>query len=98
VAVTARNGDRCIEVTGDLDLGGVAAVRDRLLAAVAEPGPLVLDLTRLGALSSSGLGLLLEAARVRPDDAPAGVLLPEGGTARRLLDLTGLTDSLRRPR
>jgi anti-anti-sigma factor len=98
VTVAARNGHRCIEVTGDLDLAGAAAVRDRLLAAVGVPGPLVLDLTGLGALSSSGLGLLLEAARVRPVDVPADVLLPEGGPARRLLDLTGLTDSLRRPR
>jgi anti-anti-sigma factor len=96
LTVTAQNGARCIEVTGDLDLAGVAAVRDRLLAAVGVPGPLVLDLTGLGALSSSGLGLLLEAARARPVDVPADVLLPEDGPARRLLDLTGLTDALGR--
>ncbi len=98
VIATVRDGDRCVEVTGDLDLAGVAAVRDHLLAAVVVSGPVVLDLTRLGSLSSSGLGLLLEAARARPDDSPADVLLPEAGPVRRLLDLTGLAEALRHPR
>jgi anti-anti-sigma factor len=96
VTVTVRDGDRCAELTGDLDLAGVAAVRGSLLAAVAAPGPMALDLRSLDSLSSSGLGLLLEAARARPADLPVEVLLPEAGPVRRLLDLTGLADALRR--
>jgi anti-sigma B factor antagonist len=95
VAVSAGDGTGRVDVTGDLDLAGVAAVRDRLLAALRAPGAVVLDLTGLTALSSSGLGLLLEAARSRAGDRPADVRLPESGPVRRLLDLTGLADALR---
>jgi anti-anti-sigma factor len=95
VVSSARNG-RCVEVTGDLDLAGVVAVRDRLLAALS-PGaePVTLDLTGLGSLASSGLGLLLEAARRHEAGVRLEVLLPDGGPARRLLDMTGLTSALR---
>jgi anti-anti-sigma factor len=95
VVVTARDGGRCVEVTGNLDLTGVAAVRDDLLAALAAPEPAALDLTRLSSLSSSGLGLLLEAVHGNPAGRPAEVLLPRTGPVRRVLDLTGLADALR---
>jgi anti-anti-sigma factor len=97
VTVAPRDGARCIALTGELDLAGVAAVRRDLLAALAAPGPTILDLTGLTALSSSGLGLLLEAARSRAD-TPADVVLPSSGPVRRLLDLTGLAGVLRSAR
>jgi anti-anti-sigma factor len=91
IAVSEREGRRCVQLFGELDLAGVGAVRDRLLAAVAD-GPAVLDLGGVDALFSVGMGLLLEAV------AAAGggleVLLPAGGPARRALDLTGLTPLL----
>jgi anti-anti-sigma factor len=95
LVVSLHRGGRRVELTGDLDLAGVVAVRDRLLAALAPGGPAVtLDLGRLGALSSSGLGLLLEAARRRESGLDLAVLLPASGPARRLLDMTGLTETL----
>ncbi|MGY1795205.1 SpoIIE family protein phosphatase [Geodermatophilus sp. SYSU D00525] len=85
-------GGRRLELTGDLDLAGVAEVRTALLAEATAGRSLLLDLTRLGFVASVGAGLLLEAAR-----AAAGhleVVLPPGGSARRLLDLTGLSEVL----
>ena len=95
VTLSTQDRVRRVGLRGNLDLAGVAAVRRELLSAVAAPGSVVLDLRGLGSLSSSGLGLLLEAARARPDGTPADVLLPDGGPVRRLLDLTGLADALR---
>ncbi len=90
VAVTERAAFRCIELSGDLDLDGVGRVRPTLIAALAGRGPVVLDLTGLTSLSSSGLGLLLEVTRPGPGgDAPRAVL-PESGPVRRLLDMTGV--------
>ncbi len=54
-----------------------------------------LDLGRLGHLSSVGLALLLEVARRAGERGPVDVVLPSGGPARRILDLTGLAEALR---
>jgi anti-anti-sigma factor len=93
VRVTDAQGRRCVELAGDLDLAGVGAVRTTLLAELAADRPVTVDLSRLGFVASVGAGLLLEVART----APAGVqvVLPAGGPARLLLDVTGLTDILR---
>jgi anti-anti-sigma factor len=95
VTVTGEAGGRCVALYGDLDLSGVAAVRADLLAALAVREPVALDLTGLSSLSSSGLGLLLEAARGAGGPS-TDVLLPDAGPVRRLLDMTGLAEVLRR--
>ncbi|MGY1728743.1 SpoIIE family protein phosphatase [Geodermatophilus sp. SYSU D01062] len=83
---------RRLELAGDLDLAGVTEVRTALLAEVTDGRPLLLDLTRLGFVASVGAGLLLEAARTAGGHLE--VVLPPGGSARRLLDLTGLSEVL----
>jgi anti-anti-sigma factor len=87
--VTAASGRRCLELVGDLDLAGVEAVRADLLAEVLGGRPTILDLTRLGFVTSVGAGLLLEAVQAGEDQLE--VVVPATGQARRLLDLTGLT-------
>jgi PAS domain S-box-containing protein len=91
VQVSDVDGSRCVQVLGELDLAGVAAVREPLLSAVAEEGA-TLDLTGVAALCSVGLGLLVEVMASAP--GPLRVLLPPAGPARRALDLTGLTPLL----
>ena len=85
-----------MRLTGDLDLAGVDAVREQLLGALAAAGPVVLDLRGLASVASSGLGLLLEATAQRGEGSPADLLLPETGTVRRALELTGLIEALLR--
>ena len=91
--VSGEDDVRCLLLSGDLDLAGVQALRARLLEQVSAPGSVVLDLTGLTSLSSSGLGLLLEATKER-DGGFREVLLPTDGPVRLLLDLTGLADAL----
>jgi anti-anti-sigma factor len=77
-----------LRLTGDLDLTTVDALRDGLLAQVAAAGPrdVRIDLTALRYLSSSGIALLLEAARqarsltivAHQDSAPARILALSG--------------------
>ncbi|HEX2075930.1 MAG TPA: SpoIIE family protein phosphatase [Geodermatophilus sp.] len=96
VQFSERDGVRCIEIVGDLDLAGVAAVRDVLLDRLPGEGrPTRLDLSRLGHLSSVGLALLQEVARRAGERGPVDVVLPSAGPARRILDLTGLADAFR---
>ena len=90
--VAEVRGRRCLEVLGDLDLAGVRAVRDDLLAEVAAGGKVTLDLTRTGFVASVGVGLLLEAFQSGGEQLE--VVVPPGGPARRVLELTGLTETL----
>jgi PAS domain S-box-containing protein len=95
LGVTDLPGRRTLSLTGDLDLAGTAAVRERLLAALADPRPATVDLARLGYVTSVGAGLLLEVALRAAGHGDVDVVLPGGGPARHLLDLTGLTAALR---
>jgi anti-anti-sigma factor len=95
LSVSQRDGRRRLTVAGDLDLVGVTALRDTLLAELegADRLPLTVDLTGLGWLASVGIGLLLEVAdRAGPDSE---FLLPPPGPVRHVLDLTGVTAALR---
>jgi PAS domain S-box-containing protein len=83
------DGGRRIELAGDLDLAGVAAVREPLLAALAAArGSVRLDLTALDYLASAGIGLLAEALDGAP--GPVEVLSPAAGPVRAALDLVRL--------
>ncbi|QFZ24222.1 PAS domain S-box protein [Saccharothrix syringae] len=84
---------RRVRLTGDLDLDTVRGLRAPLLARVggADHRPVVLDLTDLRYLSSSGIALLLDAAA---SAARAGraltVVVAEGSPPARVLDIAGL--------
>jgi PAS domain S-box-containing protein len=95
VIVSETDGRRRVRLSGEFDLAGVLAVRDRLLTAVAGAA-VVLDLGEVDALLSVGMGLLLEA--VEAAGPGLEVVLPAAGPVRRALDLTGLTPLLSTPR
>ena len=72
-----------------LDLDGVAAVRARLLAALAAAeAPAVLDLHRVTYLSSAGIGLLLDVFASAL--VPVTVSAEPDGPVARILALTGI--------
>ena len=77
----------------------MAGIRAAAMAALDDgDGPVTLDLGGLGHLASAGMGLLLELVRhARRSGAPLTVLPPQGGPARRVLELTGLGAVLAAP-
>jgi anti-sigma B factor antagonist len=79
--------------TGEIDLLTVEAVRSELDAARRDAGVVVLDLRAVTFLDSSGLRLLVEAARDGPGDAFA--VVPGPARVQQLLELTGLAGRLR---
>ncbi|WP_162393590.1 SpoIIE family protein phosphatase [Goekera deserti] len=94
VAVTRQAGATHVAVAGDLDQAGVAAVGATLLAEADRGGPLVVDVTGLGWLTSVGIGLLLQVARRA--GGRATFRLPPSGPARRVVELTGVAAALSR--
>ena len=76
---------------GDLDLHSCHLFRERLTDLMRESErPLVLDLSDLLFIDSSGLGALLTMLRVPEERRPRVVLSPADGPVRRLLRTTRL--------
>ena len=85
-----------VTVTGDVDLATAGDLRDQLGPALEDAAVhgagLLLDLRGVGYLDSSGLRLLAAMAR---DLGEALVLVaPSGTAARRVLEVSHLTDHL----
>jgi anti-sigma B factor antagonist len=77
---------------GELDVASIAAFRDALLRAGTEDGTLVVvDLSSVSFIDSSGLGALVDFHhRLRRDSRRLAVVAPGGTAAALLLNLAGL--------
>lgn len=76
---------------GELDIATVSDFRRAVADAVVEaPGGLVVDLSEVSFIDSSGLGAVVEAHhRLRRQRRPLAVVAPQGTAAAVLLDLSG---------
>ena len=86
-----RAGVVVVRVSGDLDVQSADSFRRRVDAWMAEDCPhLVLNLSKVTFLDSTGLGVLL--GRIRKAEATGCRLgvVPPPGVARRLLDMAAL--------
>jgi anti-sigma B factor antagonist len=81
---------------GELDAARVGEFRSALSAAAAKAGhPVVVDLSRLEFIDSSGLGALVETHnRLRRENRQLAVIAPGGSAAAVLLNLSGLRTRL----
>jgi len=88
--VEERDGAVVVRLAGELDLYNAHAVREQLLAA-AERGPerLIVDLSGLKFIDSTGLGVLIEA-RTHLPNRRAFLLAAPGLETRRALEISGL--------
>lgn len=84
-----------VRLEGPLDLADAAFLREFLdvLATTAE-GPVVLDLARLHALDSVGLGVLIGADRQFRDLGRELRIRSARGEVLRILELSGASDRL----
>jgi anti-anti-sigma factor len=80
-----------VEIRGELDLAGVRAVGDELLACADAGGALTVDLRATTYLASAGVALLVEAdRRVRAAGGRLRVLVSPVDVVRRALALSGV--------
>ena len=86
-------GDRTVlTVRGELDLYTAPALRDRVLAAAAEgQHRLVIDLSGVPFMDSSGLGVIVACLkRLRESGGDLALVTAPGSPPSKLLSLTGL--------
>jgi anti-sigma B factor antagonist len=97
--VAADAGDQeaaVLSVRGEVDLATAALLREVLLPALEHgSGPVVIDLSEVSFMDSSGLHVLVDAhRRLSPQDRRLAIACREHGQVRRLLALVGLLDLL----
>jgi len=90
VTTEARDGVTLVVLGGELDIYTVAGFRQYLEGIDAAGAPLVIDLTDVSLLDSSGLGALVSLLnRVRAGDGRLGLICPHR-RLRRVFEITGL--------
>jgi anti-anti-sigma factor len=85
---------RAIEVVGELDLGTIPQLEDRLLGAVRSQGGVILDLTRLDFIDSSGIGLLIKAHRETESGAKLHTVVASGSQVDRVFKVVCIDRAL----
>ena len=94
--LVSTNGDRAtVALRGELDLSGVDRARQAIEQAEDTNAPLlVLDLSELDFIDSTGLEVMLRAARRAHDDGRRLIVARPSRYVRRLLELTAIDQSL----
>ena len=84
-----------LPITGDLDVAGAVAAQKRLLGLALRPGDqLVLDLSGLHFMDSTGIRLLLQAREYALRHGAGFVVVRGPDTVMRVLELVGLDEQL----
>ncbi|MGE0028705.1 MAG: STAS domain-containing protein [Thermoleophilia bacterium] len=90
VTTEARDGVTLVTLGGELDIYTVAGFRHDLEEVDPAARPLVIDLTDVTLLDSSGLGALVSLLnRARTGDGQLGLICPHR-RLRRVFEITGL--------
>lgn len=80
-------GPPTVFLNGELDMATVPALEDAIGDAVANGGPITLDLSQMTFIDSSGVGAILKASK-----APSACINLHGAqeATRKLFDLMGI--------
>jgi anti-sigma B factor antagonist len=94
-SVREQGGVSVVELSGDVDVGGAPELRN-LLTGLLEPGSrVVIDLSGVAFIDSSGVGLLVTAHRKAAEVGGELALAAPAGTVERVFELTRTNRLLR---
>jgi anti-anti-sigma factor len=95
VTVSADSDRAVVAFRGELDLSGVDRARQAIGEAEATSAPLlVLDMSELDFIDSTGLEVMLRAARRATDSGRRLIVQRPSRYVRRLLEMTAIDQSL----
>jgi anti-sigma B factor antagonist len=81
------NGLTVVALAGELDLSTVPRLEGALLSEAQGQGSVVVDLTRLTFIDSSGIRLLIQAHQAADGRAPLRTVVADGSQVERVLAL-----------
>jgi anti-sigma B factor antagonist len=90
VTVRRERGVAIAEVTGDIDMSTASGLRERLSGLADSGQPLIVDLNRVTFIDSTGLGVLVSAARRASAQGGSLHAVCSRPRTRKLLWLTGV--------
>ncbi len=88
--VTENDGELIIQLVGDVDLEHCAAVRGLLLDGVSHGKDLLVDMSQVTYLDSSGIASLLEALQLANKNGTAVKLFAASAQVMRVFELARL--------
>ncbi|HWE33634.1 MAG TPA: STAS domain-containing protein [Solirubrobacteraceae bacterium] len=95
IVVRERGTTTMIEPEGEWDLASVAAARETITRVLdARPECVVLDLSRLEFIDSSGLHAIVELSKCAAAQNTRLVIIPGPRAVQRLFEITGLAARL----
>jgi anti-anti-sigma factor len=91
-----RPGDglTVVALAGELDLSTSPHLEGQLLSEAKGQGNVVVDLTRLAFIDSSGIGLLIKAHRARENGAVLHTVVAPGSQVERVFAIAGIESAL----
>jgi anti-anti-sigma factor len=91
-SIAYEDGRVCVVVSGDLDLSTAPKLWSALEPAMEDGAPtLVLDISGVGFLDSSGISVIVRALKLLRETDRALVVRSPQPQARKVLEVTGLT-------
>jgi anti-sigma B factor antagonist len=81
-------------LAGELDLSTLPLLEQPLLAETASEGDVIVNLTDVSFIDSSGIGLLIRAFRSLPDAGKFHTVVAEGSQVDRVFELAGIGRAL----
>jgi anti-anti-sigma factor len=87
-------GVTVVAAAGELDLSTIPGLEGQLLREVNGRRSVVVDLTRLSFVDSSGIGLLIKAHRARENGAFLHTVVAPGSQVERVFALAGIDKAL----
>ena len=90
-SVAFENGCACVAVSGDLDLSTAPKLWSALEPAIEQGAQtLVLDISGVGFLDSSGISVIVRALKILREADRSFVVRSPQAQARKVLEVTGL--------
>jgi anti-sigma B factor antagonist len=95
IVIRQEGAATAIELHGEWDLAGLPSIRQAMTSAPDNvPETLVLDLSRLEFIDSSGVHATTELAERAAAQHTRLLIIPGSGPAQRIFEITGLLDRL----
>ena len=96
-SMSVENGSTVVALTGECDLAARDALTSALASAIADAETVIVDLTGLRFLDSSGVHCLITGHHTAQRRGRRRYVVNGHGAVAQLLDLTGVGELLRPP-
>jgi anti-anti-sigma factor len=86
-------GTTIVSLAGELDLSTVPRLEDALLEQIEQRAAVMLDLSQLSFIDSSGIGVLMRARQIA-NGTPISLVIAPGSQVERIFEVAGVAQAL----